>query len=578
MRVAMLPAAAMILALAGCREDGGSQSPQGMDPTLLPGATDVAVDFGASADGVADDEPAIQSALDAAAAQGGGTVYLREGIYGIGAPLILRSGVRLVGDGQGKTVIRTLVHSIGKTIDSTGVWAAVAMVSADGASVADLTIDMSFAGTEANGIAILPLGASFEGAPSVNCEVTGVEILGGGNYHAYMIWNLRGRHIRILNNNIDGRVGSRVSSNQEGIESYGGEDVRIASNTVRNIGNSALNFGSAGAPDTGIEKLEVIENTVVNAGRGLNIGTWMGTDGTPQNIRDVLIEGNDFAALWNTGLYISPQPGTQIQQLVLANNTIREVGFADKIGAVGIHFQGTPATATLPAGKASGNVVRANQIAGIRGVNAIGVLVAQYPNVRVSDNSISDTADAGVQAFGSRNLVVARNTISNAALNAVGSYGPDSSVYVRNNTFIDWGAGRQLAGVMVDQAVKGEVRDNVFMRSGFTGAAVRVEASAANTIVFGNRLVSSPTTGLTFVNLGAGSNLGTFVAQPGVMTTSVAHPLASAASSVIVQQTLGAALAVSAAPQAGYLRISFASAPRGGEEFRFEIDPATATP
>jgi pectate lyase-like protein/parallel beta helix pectate lyase-like protein len=569
MRYAMLLTAATLLAIAGCRDDSQQSATLQTTPTI-----DLVNDLGAAADGVTDDEPVLQQALDAAAAKGGGTVYLPEGVYGIGAPLILRSGVRLVGDGQGKTVLRTLVRSIGKTIDETGVWAAVAMVSANGASIADLTIDLSFAATEANGIAILPLGSTFEGAPSVDCEVAGVEVIGGGNYHAYMIWNLRGRDIRIINNVVDGRVDSRVASNQEGIESYGGADVLIAWNTIRNIGNSGLNFGSAGAPDTGIERLEVLQNTVTNAGRGLNIGTWMGSDGNPQNIDDVRIEGNTFSDLWNTGLYISPQPGTQISDLVVVDNTIREVGSADTVAAVGIHFQGTPATSTLPAGAATGNVASSNRIIAIRGANGIGVAVIQYPNVQLLENRISGTNDAGVHAFGSRNLLVAHNTISNAALNAVGSHGPESSVYVRNNIFTDWGAGRQLPGVAVDQAVEGDVRDNEFVQSGFTGAAVRVEATAANIIVFGNRLVSSPVTGSTFVNLGAGSNLGSFVAQAGVMTMSVPHPLASPQSRVIVEQMSGTALSVSVVPSAGSLQFAFSSAPRGAEEFRFEIDPA----
>jgi polygalacturonase len=571
MRRATVLAAAMILAIAGCRDDS-----QGAKATLQSDIPDPATDFGAAADGVTDDEPVLQSALDAAAAQGGGTVYLPAGVYGVGAPLILRSGVHLVGDGRGKTVLRTLVHSIGKTVEETGVWAAVAMVSANGSSVSELTIDMSFAGTEANGVALLPLGSTFQGAPSENCEVAGVEIIGGGNYHAYMIWNLRGRKIRIVDNVVDGRVTSPVSSNQEGIESYGGTDVFIAWNTISNIGNSALNFGSAGAPDTGIQGLEVLENTVTNVGRGLNIGTWMGTDGKPQNIRDVRIEGNEFSGLWNTGLYISPQPGTELSDLTIVGNTILEVGSAGTNGAAAIHFQGTPATSTLPAGAASGNVARSNRIGGIHGSNAIGIYVAQYPNVTLVENLISDTQNAGVYAFGASNLVVMRNKIRNAGLNAVASYGPESSVDVRDNTFTDWGSTQQTPGVVVDEAIEGAVRDNVFVRSDFAGTAVRVEAGAANVVVFGNQLVSSVDNDEPFVNLGSGSNLGSFVAQSAAMTMSVPHPLASQSSRVIVEQTAGEALALSAVPQAGYLQITFVSAPRGGEAFRFEIDPATA--
>lgn len=102
------------------------------------------------------------------------------------------------------------------------------MVAADNASVKDLSIDLSVGQTHANGVAILPAGSQFEGAASTNCEVSGIEVIGAGNYHAYMIWNFRGRGIRIVDNIVDGRMENPVElSYQEGIESYGGADVWV---------------------------------------------------------------------------------------------------------------------------------------------------------------------------------------------------------------------------------------------------------------------------------------------------------------------------------------------------------------
>ena len=54
-------------------------------------------DFGAVGDGVADDLAAIQSAIDAARANGGGIVAIPAGIYAISAPLSLKDGVSLRG-------------------------------------------------------------------------------------------------------------------------------------------------------------------------------------------------------------------------------------------------------------------------------------------------------------------------------------------------------------------------------------------------------------------------------------------------------------------------------------------------
>lgn len=57
-------------------------------------------DLGARADGVSDDFPAIQTAIDAAVAIGGGTVFLPPGTYQLGSALQLKAGVRLLGAGS----------------------------------------------------------------------------------------------------------------------------------------------------------------------------------------------------------------------------------------------------------------------------------------------------------------------------------------------------------------------------------------------------------------------------------------------------------------------------------------------
>lgn len=55
------------------------------------------VDFGARGDGLRDDAPSIQAAIDATARRGGGTVIIGATSHLVARPLILRPGVRLVG-------------------------------------------------------------------------------------------------------------------------------------------------------------------------------------------------------------------------------------------------------------------------------------------------------------------------------------------------------------------------------------------------------------------------------------------------------------------------------------------------
>ena len=77
------------------------------------------MDYGAKADGVTDDVAAIQAAINAAAAAGGGTIYMPAGTYKLtkmpfgyptgtwqnGSNLELKSNCHLKGDGIGNTVL-----------------------------------------------------------------------------------------------------------------------------------------------------------------------------------------------------------------------------------------------------------------------------------------------------------------------------------------------------------------------------------------------------------------------------------------------------------------------------------------
>ncbi|WP_040261690.1 putative Ig domain-containing protein [Pseudomonas massiliensis] len=70
-------------------------------------------DFGAVGDGVTDDTAAMQAAIDAAAAAGGGTVFVPSGTYIVSAGeepsdgcLMLKSNVYMEGEGAGKTTVK----------------------------------------------------------------------------------------------------------------------------------------------------------------------------------------------------------------------------------------------------------------------------------------------------------------------------------------------------------------------------------------------------------------------------------------------------------------------------------------
>ncbi len=92
---------------------GAVTLPFGLSPSIQPppgtnpGGLALNVrDFGAVGDGATDDTFAIQSAVNAAFAAGGGSVYIPAGVYLISASIEMLSHTALFGDGMGATTLK----------------------------------------------------------------------------------------------------------------------------------------------------------------------------------------------------------------------------------------------------------------------------------------------------------------------------------------------------------------------------------------------------------------------------------------------------------------------------------------
>jgi hypothetical protein len=535
---------------------------------------DAVRDYGAKADG-SDAEPAIQAALDAAFVAGGGMVFLPHGVYSINRPLIIKSNVHLRGAGVGATVIQAMSSDlIDKVINGAGVWASIAMIAADHASIRNLTVDHWTNRTIDNGIALLPDGADWSGTPSTNCVVEQVQVLGGGNSHSYMIWNLRGQYNKIINNFVDGNVGIYTpGSSQEGIESYGGRGVLISGNTVQNIGNTCLNIGSAGLPNSNTVAITIANNFVQNCNQGINLGPAKDSSGLAQNPESILINNNVIVSIWKTGIYAIVAAGTMNDDILITGNTIRNVGTVGVNGS-GINFQGDPTTAITPSSVRS-NTVSGNHIENVVGTNSFGILIVQYPNVHVIGNTIVAPGHSGIYGLYANDLEVSANRIVNSARSGVAIEGTTSRPIVKNNTIWAWGMLADSAGIRIAAATGGMVMGNAFYHTrNVHPSAIRVEAASSTVVVSENTLLYDPMSSVPFVNAGQNPNRGTFRARSGQPVITVSNTLVTDNSLIVVNQTEGPPTTFSVTPFSGFFQVSLPAAnATGAEEFIYQILP-----
>jgi hypothetical protein len=405
------------------------------------------------------DETEIQAALDAAAAAGGGIVQLEPRVYFTCAALIVGSNTHLRGAGRGVTIIRGSSNLSPSTfIGGTHAAATIAAVAARNVKVSDLTIDHLSCERNCNGVSLLP--STSPDVITTNSVIANVEVLGSGNpsLHNYMIWNLRGRGIRIVDNLVDGGLTSNAP--QEGIESFGGYDVLISGNTVRNVGGACINTGSADLPDSETDGITISENYLADCGVGINLGTSNGAYGVQSSTSMRMID-NVIIRPRMYGIKIATTAGTTLHDLTIARNTIRDMNGS---GAVGINMFASGGS--LTASSTAAHTVSENHISNIRGAFAHGVRLTSYPNVRILNNTIAGVDHGAVYATNSSDLEVAGNKIVDGGaapiqLNSYQEIGFDRFVVDKNT--IEWNGGS--AAVLVLGGRRGIVRDNVMQRA-----------------------------------------------------------------------------------------------------------------
>lgn len=176
---------------------GTWQSPH----SIFPSRGIYVTDFGAKGDGLNNDTPNIQAAIDSAAMVGA-KVWLPQGVYNIDTTLIVPDGVILIGDGTGSTPTSTPYN--GTLLKYTGAdWAMQLVGHNSGAR--DLTVyDTNNSGAVGGGIQVLADGRLVESVLLSNVLISGftdgvaleLNAINGGGIAYSSFYNVRVRHAK----------------------------------------------------------------------------------------------------------------------------------------------------------------------------------------------------------------------------------------------------------------------------------------------------------------------------------------------------------------------------------------------
>jgi len=436
--------------------------------------------WGALGDGVHDDSTYILKALDSVGRRKGGNVRLPTGTYFCTKTLMVPSYVKLYGDGIGKTIILNPAGGIHGYSNGGWICASVGTVGTTHSTISDMTIDHVTNGTNSNGVALVPTGAHKgtipDGIPTTYAVVERVEVLGYLT-HQYLIWSQGGRHIKILNNIVDGRQPtlSEVSYGQDGIEVYGGEDILVQANTVINVEGTGIWTFSDKTNQSVRLGVRIIDNYVTNSRSG--IGGANSSDAKHIHYKNNIVKNS-----WTTGISFNAINGVNLQDIQIVGNSVSNVA------TQGISMHGGVSSSTTDEDIViRGNVVRNS------GLN--GIVISNHSNVKIDGNVING-ADKGIYISSSArsavNISMENNTITNCQKEGIYVYSA-KQVEVINNIIKNYNLDQNdHSGVYFNAGNNFIAAGNIFKYGGIV-ESLAILSNATSVGLYGNMLQYSAT-------------------------------------------------------------------------------------
>jgi len=459
--------------------------------------------YGAAGNGVTNDRNAIQAALDAAYADGGGVVLIPPGVYRVNSGLIVRANVVI--SAYGATILRgtptfALLRNFDKAVDSFPLYSGNSNIMVLGgtwdgnASAATATSGNVFSFAHCENITVRDVtildvadahAIEFNGARHsrvVNCRAFGYKSIGGTNSEAFQFDlsststglcapydNTPCQNILIDGNHVGKStklngwprmVGSHYSASgvwqsafrvvnniaydctDHAIRAYQWVDVVVANNTVVG-GNIGIQIRSGDLPaSNNVDRCVVVGNTVRNTtGDGIQF-TGISGGGIA---RELVVGNNMIAAPGGNGIGMTYAYGAVISgnQIVSSASTGISVSFSDNVAVTGNRVRSS-ASHGIAAGDSKmvnvvGNTVR----------TTVGYGIVLSPNAldgAVRSNHVaSATAGAYRASVGSNFCAFVGNTarldgVTNAAGMALVITSACTGVQHYGNDFYGFGA------------------------------------------------------------------------------------------------------------------------------------------
>lgn len=446
-----------------------------------------------------DDEVEINDAIAAVGAAGGGTVHLAAGAYVTSGPIaILDNNVSLAGAGPASTTITAAAdwHATSGPggANITGI---VTFCGVDNFSCSGITVNGDLNNLDlVNGIIAIPDGPTGTGQQCTNGVIENNQVFLDQS-HTYSIWNLRGEHVVIQNNVIDGHsTAANNSISQEGIELFGARDVVVLDNIVRNMGNIGINVGGLAdtVPDSVVDGVRIEGNTVTSARSGVHLATTYDPTNGPQDVRNVIIANNNLSDLTEFGIWYHTLGGNAANPPTLSNidihdnvidirstaggsvpaafwfyngevvNGANQVAFAD----INIHDNSITIERASPALYSEDSFFTNNS------AYLVFLGVEQF-NFYFNDVVALDpqASSDGALIYGSSGFIVTANTLSGAGMNGA-RLTFDQSFLFNNNHLLNW-----------DQANDGSVGLTSYLSDSFDSSGNVLLGGPANHWLYG---------------------------------------------------------------------------------------------